>query len=71
MEYWDRVCKVHDLLKEKPRTARDIMRAMKCSKPTAYSLLEDVLKYSTLFSVTKKRVRQSARGPRSVFYGCQ
>lgn len=54
------------LLREEPRTARDLARLTKCSKPTVYSR---IARLRTLgYGVTETSGRAGTRGPAAAFF---
>lgn len=66
VEYFERLDRVAALIKEKPRTANDIRRALRCSKPTAYSLINTLMSRGYRFEI--EYVRQAKKGPASALY---
>lgn len=64
--YHETLNKVLSLLKSKPRTALEIAKLTKCSKPTAYARLQALKKAGVRLARTK--VRQGSTGPAATAY---
>lgn len=57
-----------DLLRDKPMTAREIAKAMKCCRPVVYERLDALEKRGTaVFKLTRFRI--PGTGPKPIAYG--
>lgn len=56
------------LLRKRPHTAKDIVSATKCSKPTAYARVRALIAAGVRVQVTPVQKRQKTTGPQAVAY---
>jgi len=66
LEYNERLERVISLIRSRPSTAVDIMKALRCAKPAAYGFIAALTARGYRFQIDY--VRQSKRGPESARY---